>query len=172
MNAPNTSYARTPWWEHIPTTTQPCEDQPVTTTSSTPASTTTSTVEQPTTTPSTTSSTTSSTVDTPTSTTVEQPTTTVEIPAPQHRFDLTPAGGMPAPVEAPPNSIHVAVSTPLPVVDAAVVELAPPVSYAAPPTLPHTGSETAVTAGIGGILVAVGLICTALAARTHRKANR
>ena len=172
MNAPNTSYARTPWWEHIPTTTQPCDDQPVTTTSTAPTSTTTSTVEpeQPTTTTSTVEQPTT-TVDTPTSTTVEQPTTTVEIPAPQHRFDLTPAGGMPAPVEAPPNSIHVAVSTPLPQVDAVVVELAPPVSYAAPPTLPHTGSETVATAGIGGLLVAVGLICTALAART-RKATR
>ena len=166
MSSPNISYRMTPWWEHTTTTTtKPCDDQPVTTTTSTtPASTTTSTTvepEQPTTT--------TSTVDTPTSTTVEeQPTTTVEVPTPEHRFELTPAGNPPE-VEHP-NAIHVAVSTPLPVVDAVTVELAPAVSYANP-TLPHTGSETAVTAGIGGLLVAVGLICTALAART-RKANR
>ena len=168
MSSPNISYRMTPWWEHTTTTTeQPCDDQPVTTTTSTtPAPTTTSTeLEQPTTT--------TSTVDTPTSTTVEeQPTTTVEVPTPEHRFELTPAGnpgpnGHPPTVEQP-NPIHVAVSTPLPEVDAVV--LAPPVSYAAP-TLPHTGSETVTTAGIGGLLVAVGLICTALAART-RKAHR
>ena len=168
MTATHTSYARTPWWEHTTTTTadKPCEDQPTTT--STPAPTTTSTVvEQPTTT-STTVEPEQPTTTVETTTTVELPTTTVEVPAPQHRFELTPAGNPPE-VEHP-NAIHVAVSTPLPVVDAVTVELAPAVSYANP-TLPHTGSETAVTAGIGGLLVAVGLICTALAART-RKANR
>ena len=129
MSNPNASYLRTPWWEHVTTTTS--EPAP-STTSTTAAPEPTSTVEQPTT------------------TVAPEPTTTVE---------------------AQPNSIHIAVSTPLPQVDAVVVELAPPVSYAAPPTLPHTGSETVATAGIGGLLVAVGLICTALAART-RKATR
>ena len=140
-----------------------CEETGTTTT----AAPTTTTTEQP---PATT------TTAAPTTTTTEQPTTTTEQPTsttasapPNDRgFELTTAAPAPTVLVGAPAPIVTWETTPLPQVDAVV--LAPPVSYAAP-TLPHTGSETFATAGVGGALVAVGLICTALAART-RKAHR
>lgn len=63
-----------------------------------------------------------------------------------------------------PQPVTVAVTTPLPEVDA--VTLA--VSYAAVPVLPHTGADTTATGGLGALLLAVGLITTALARRLAR----
>ena len=153
--------------EQPPATTSTTEQPPASTTSTTeqPSASTTSTTEQP---PATTTSTTeqppaTTTTAAPTTTTEQPTSTTVGAPPNDRGFELTTAAPAPTALVDAPAPIVTWETTPLPQVDAVV--LAPPVSYGTPGTLPHTGSETLATVGVGGALVAVALVVCWIARR-------